>query len=127
MKKKSPTSLAKEIREKNNQIKSLNQEFINLCAECKHEKVIITTSKYSGSYSEDYYDSHPEFRMCLICGHTESANSDGVFKKLLSPIVRLEFGDHYKNPFYQSSPIKNHRDYSLQYLIKWCLENGYKV
>jgi len=127
MKKKSPTALAKEIREKNKQVKSLTQEFLNLCKECSHGKVIITASKYSGTYSDDYDDSNPELRMCLICGNTETGNSDADFKRLKNPFIRLEFGDHFKNQLYINSPIKNHRDYSLQHLIKWCLENGYKV
>ncbi len=121
--------LAKDIREKD---KTLKEETKKLQSEldadlnaCKHQTVVIVCSKYGGSYSYDYDDSHNELRQCLICGKQENGIQ---FNKLLNPFVRLELGyPYYKNSRYTASPLANVYNHKLTDLIEWCNKNGYKV
>ena len=123
--------LAKQIREKTESLNEitnkLRSELDADLNECKHQKVVVVTSEYYGSYSYDYDDGHDEIRQCLICGRMEHAEKK-EFKKLLNPFVRLELGyPHGKNNRYRKSPLANFHNHKLTELIDWCNKNGYKV
>lgn len=125
--------LAKEIREKNKSLKEITNKLqLELDADlnvCKHQKVVVVCSEYSGSYSYDYDDSHGEIRQCLICGRMEHADKK-EFKRLLNPFVRVELGYPYSHPDrnkYRNSPLANVYNYKLTELIDWCNKNGFRV
>lgn len=124
--------LAKEIREKYHKYLNTSQhllkEYEDCANECKHSKVIIIYTAYSGSYSHDYDDSHGEMRMCLVCGVREYAEKKEEFKVLVNPFARFSFsGTLNRDENFEKSPIGNMFDYKLSELVKWCNENGFKV
>lgn len=61
---------------------------------CTHEYVVCLCSEYEGSSSWDWDDKHPEERICLCCGITESAyiqKYKETWKQLKAfPIARFE-------------------------------------
>jgi hypothetical protein len=99
-------TLARLIREKELEKAALNTKLTSeidaLKASCRHNIVVTLRSYYGGSYSMDSDDWHPETRLCLICGITESGSSEGTksgdFKKLHNPLRRLELNRHYETP-----------------------------
>lgn len=94
--------------------KILRQEARDLLSKlqkiCIHEHTVCLMSEYEGSYTDDYSDKCPEYRICLCCGLAESAYH-GKFDKLITkPFSRFEgkYPDQIKNP--------------LSYLLYECIE-----
>lgn len=92
--------------------------------QCKHEKVVILHSEYSGSYSMDYDDWLDEVRICLVCGMRESGNKKKPHKILLNPIKRFELTTLKS---IKETPLHSPTDVSLEPLLEWVSYNGYKV
>jgi len=97
--------------------------------DCDHAHVVVTCSKYDGSYSWDYDDWHPERRLCLVCGLEEGGESPKytMFKKLLNPRARFEFGSgRYYQEKISKTPLENVLTTPLKDLLAWVDANGYK-
>lgn len=123
--------LAKTIRTQQAEYKTVTHQLMDQLNttknQCKHNLVVIVCSGYTGSYSQDYDDGHDEFRQCLICGHSESAEKN-KFQVLLNPMRRLELGyPYYKNSRYTESPLANCLTTPLQDLIQWVEQNGWQI
>jgi len=126
-----PKQLAKAIRtqqqEYTSTVAQLTAALSAIKAQCKHKQVVVVCSEYQGSYSWDYDDGHDEFRQCLICGETESAEKN-KFVKLLNPFRRLELGYPYsRHSKYKESPLNNCLHTPLNKLLKWAENTGYQV
>jgi hypothetical protein len=90
---------------------------------CLHNHIVCLRSEYEGSYSDDYDDKHPEDRICLECGVTESAyhnRYDGGFKFLNNkPIARFEGGIYSVKG---REPMPDQMLHPLSYLLSECIE-----
>jgi hypothetical protein len=123
---------AKYLRQQREHRDQVVEQFDQLKQGCNHKKVVTLCSYYEGSYSWDRDDWHPETRLCLVCGGTESGGSSQRqdFTKMINPIRRFEFGDLYgKNSKYVTSPLHPDQLFatSLPKLLAWVQANGYPV
>ena len=125
-------TFAKQLRESKRACEQVQLEHQQLAAKCQHRHVVVLYSYYNGSYSWDHDDWHPETRQCLVCGMTESGGSEEVqvFKHLLNPIRRFEFGDLYgRDSKYVASPLHPSQLMAnpLSRTLSWVRANGYAV
>jgi hypothetical protein len=125
-------TFAKQLRESKRACEQAQLEHQQLATKCQHRHVVVLRTFYKGSYSWDYDDWQSETRQCLVCGMTESGGSEEVqvFKHLLNPIRRFEFGDLYgRDSKYVASPIHPRQlmNNSLSKTLAWVQANGYAV
>ena len=118
---------AKELREKFQAIQKAQTEYIDHRASCKHSKVVILCSEYSGSYSYDYDDWHDEIRLCLVCGRQEAGSKQTPHKLLLNPIKRFEYNIYGRNTPFDQTVLANPHMFPLSTIMKFVKENGYNL